>query len=235
MRSLLFIPGDSEKKLAKGLQSGADVLLIDLEDSVSLENKAAARQTTLSFLSNAGDSDYAPRLYVRVNAFNSDMLEDDLAGVMAGRPAGILLPKSNHGQDVTRLDVRLCVHEAENDIEEGLTDIAAIVTETAIGTLNAETYQKRSRRLKAMTWGAEDLGADLGAIEKRTSGGRYRDVFRHARAVTLLGAVAAGVAPIDTVFTDFRNHDGLRAECEEAAIDGFTGKMAIHPAQVPVI
>ncbi len=235
MRSLLFIPGDSEKKLAKGIDSGADVLLVDLEDSVSLENKKEARRVTAHYLKEVADNANCPRIYVRVNSFDSEMLEDDLNAIMAAKPHGILLPKSEHGKDVTRLDSRLGVYEAENRIGDGLTRIAAIVTETAIGTLNAGTYGNRSQRLSAITWGAEDLSADIGSIKKRNSDGSYRDIFRHARTVTLLGAVAAAVAPIDTVFTDFRDQDGLRKECEEAAIDGFTGKMAIHPAQVATI
>ena len=235
MRSLLFVPGDSEKKLAKGLGCGADVLLVDLEDSVSLDNKAEARKVSAAFLREIANKPDAPVVYVRVNSFDSELIEDDLAAIMAAKPHGILLPKAEHGMDVTRLDARLRVFEAENAIYDGLTRIAAIVTETAKGTLNAGTYDNRSQRLTAITWGAEDLSADIGSLEKREANGRYRQLFQHARTVTLLGAVAAGVAPIDTVYTDFRNMDGLRQECEDAAIDGFTGKMAIHPAQVKII
>ncbi len=235
MRSMLFVPGDSERKLARGLGSGADVLLIDLEDSVALDNKAKARRISASFLQENHNNPEAPLLYVRINSFDSGLLEDDLAAIMPAGPHGIMLPKAEHGRDVTQLDARLLVYEAENDIDGGKTRIVAIVTETALGTLNAGTYGKRSKRLDAITWGAEDLSADIGALEKRHADGRYRDTFRHARTVTLLGAVAAGVAPIDTVYTDFRNMDGLRRECDEAAIDGFVGKMAIHPAQVAII
>ena len=235
MRSLLFVPGDSEKKLAKGLGCGADVLLVDLEDSVSLANKAEARKISAAYLHEVADKPNAPAIYVRVNSFESELLEDDLVAVMVAKPHGILLPKAEHGTDVTRLDARLQVYEAENGVSDGLTRIAAIVTETAKGTLSAGTYNDRSQRLTAITWGAEDLSADTGSLEKRDANGRYREIFQHARTVTLLGAVAAGVAPIDTVYTDFRNMDGLRKECEEAAIDGFTGKMAIHPAQVDII
>ncbi len=235
MRSLLFVPGDSEKKLAKGLECGADVLLVDLEDSVSLDNKAEARKISAAYMQEISDKPNTPTIYVRVNSFDSELLEDDLAAVMAAKPHGILLPKAEHGTDVTKLDARLRVYEAKNGIDDGLTRIAAIITETAKGTLNAGTYDDRSQRLTAITWGAEDLSADIGSLEKRDANGRYREIFQHARTVTLLGAVAASVAPIDTVYTDFRNMDGLREECEEAAIDGFTGKMAIHPAQVEII
>ncbi len=235
MRSLLFVPGDSEKKLAKGLESGADVLLVDLEDSVSLDNKIEARRITAAYLADNLENPDAPTIFVRINSFDSNMLEDDLKAIMVAKPHGILLPKAEHGKDVTLLDARLRVYEAENNISDGLTRIAAIITETALGTLNAGTYGDRSQRLSAITWGAEDLSADIGALEKRDADGNYRAIFQHARTVTLLGAVAAGVAPIDTVYTDFRDMEGLREECDEAAIDGFTGKMAIHPAQVEII
>ncbi len=235
MRSLLFVPGDSEKKLAKGLESGADVLLVDLEDSVSLDNKIEARRITAAYLADNLENPDAPTIFVRINSFDSNMLEDDLKAIMVAKPHGILLPKAEHGKDVALLDARLRVYEAENNISDGKTRIAAIITETALGTLNAGTYGDRSQRLSALTWGAEDLSADIGSLEKRDANGNYRAVFQHARTVTLLGAVAAGVAPIDTVYTDFRNMEGLREECEESAIDGFTGKMAIHPAQVEII
>ncbi len=235
MRSLLFVPGDSERKLTRALTSGADLLLVDLEDSVAIGNKQEARRNTTEFLKeNIGNSD-SPAIYVRVNSFDSELLEDDLDAVMAGKPDGILLPKAEHGKDVTHLHVQLSVYEAENGIDEGTTGIAAIITETATATLNAGTYGECSRRLTVLTWGAEDLSADLGVLEKRNEDGSYRDVFKHARTMTLLSAISSGVAPIDTVFTDFCDLDGLRRECEEAVNDGFVGKMAIHPAQVAVI
>jgi len=235
VRSALFVPGDSERKLAKGLESGADALFIDLEDSVALENKQAAREVTAAFLAEVAATEERPTLFVRVNAFDSNMTGDDLANVMAGQPDGIVLPKSEHGQDVTRLDTELHLHEAENGLADGSTRIIAIITETAVGTLNAGTYRRSSKRLAAVSWGAEDLSADIGALRRRRDDGTYRDVFRFARVQTLLGAVAAGVQPLDTVCPDFRDEARLRRECEEAAQDGFTGKMAIHPTQVPII
>jgi len=238
MRSALFIPQDSERKLAKGLDSGADCLLIDLEDSVALDNKPAARSTAAEFLKSAhaaGSDALKPLLFVRVNAFDTGLVDDDLASVMEARPDGIVVPKSEHGRDVTKLDSILRVHEAQHDIDDGATQIIAIATETAAGTLQAATYGRASRRLVALTWGAEDLSADIGALARRRPDGTYRDPFRFARVQALLGAVAAGVQPLDTVYPDFRDIDGLKHECEEAALDGFTGKMAIHPAQVAVI
>lgn len=234
MRSGLFVPGDSEKKLSKGLTCGADSLFIDLEDSVALDNKQTAREISGDFLKRLGTETQRPALYVRVNAFDTQMTEDDLAAVMKSRPDGIVLPKCEHGQDVTRLDALLRVHEVENGLEDGSTRIIAIITETAIGALNAGSYRRSSKRLQAVAWGAEDLSADIGSA-RRHDDGTYRDVFRYARVQTLLGAVAAGVDPLDTVFPDFRDDEGLAQECREGKLDGFTAKMAIHPAQVPII
>lgn len=235
MRSGLFVPGDSDRKLAKGLDSGADALFIDLEDSVALDQKEQARTVTTGFLQEVREQPNRPLLYVRVNAFDTNLTADDLQAVMRAQPDGIVLPKSNHGQDVTRLDTQLRVHEAEHGIDDGATKIVAIITETAIGTLNAGTYRRSSRRLNAVAWGAEDLSADVGAPRRRHENGTYRDLFRFARIQTLLGAVAAGVDPIDTVYPDFRDLEGLEKECREGMYDGFTAKMAIHPAQVSVI
>lgn len=234
MRSLLFVPGDSEKKLEKGLTSEADLLLIDLEDSVSGERKAAARRITADFLkSNHGKA--APRLFVRINDLASGLADDDLAAIMPSLPGGILLPKSNSGKDVTQLSAKLNVHEARSGLAEGVTQIIAIITETAIGTLSAASYPDASGRLTGLSWGAEDLSAVIGAAAVRNEAGLYTDVFRMARALTILGASAADVAAIDTVYIDYRNEEGLARECAEAARDGFTAKLAIHPEQVPVI
>ena len=234
MRSLLFVPGDSEKKLEKGLASGADILLIDLEDSVGAERKQAAREITAAFLQgNRGT--VSPRLFVRINDIASGLADDDLAAIMPSLPVGLLLPKSNSGKDVTHLSAKLNVHEARSGADEGSTQILAIITETAIGTLSAATYAGSSNRLIGLSWGAEDLSAAIGARTARNEDGAYTDVFRLARAVTILGASAAEVASIDTVYINFRDDAGLRRECAEAERDGFTAKLAIHPAQVPII
>ena len=234
MRSLLFVPGDSEKKLEKGIASGADVLIVDLEDSVAPERKAIARGMAGEFLA-ARRSKPGPRLFVRVNELDGGMTDDDLAAVIAGAPAGIMLPKCVGADDIVRLSVKLRVHEAEAGIDDGATRIIPIVTETAPALLAAPSIREPLPRLVGVTWGAEDLSADIGARETRDDRGRYTDVFRHARLMTILAASAAQAAPIDTVFIDFRDMDALAAECAEAERDGFTGKMAIHPAQVPVI
>ncbi|MGH6763183.1 MAG: HpcH/HpaI aldolase/citrate lyase family protein [Phyllobacterium sp.] len=234
MRSLLFVPGDSEKKLEKSLGSGADVFLIDLEDSVSPERKDIARKTAAAFIGEHRGT-ASPKLFVRINDLDSGLADADLAAVMRARPDGILLPKSNSGRDVTRLSAKLNTHEAENRIVEGETSIIAIVTETAIGTLSAATYVGASARLTGMSWGAEDLSAAIGARTARLDDGTYTDVFRLARSLTLLGASAASVAAIDTVFINFRDEAGLMRECADAERDGFTSKLAIHPAQIPII
>lgn len=232
MRSLLFVPADSEKKLAKGLGSGADALIVDLEDSVALANKEAARRMAAEFIAAAKDG---PRLYVRVNDLSTGLTDDDLAAVMKAGPAGIMLPKSNSGEDVARLGVRLRVHEAENGIEDGATRIIPIITETPGAMLNAASYAGASARLAGLTWGAEDLSAEIGAAATRDEEGRYTDLFRFARLSTILAACAAEVAAIDTVFPNFRDEAAFARDCREGVRDGFTGRMAIHPAQVAVI
>jgi citrate lyase subunit beta/citryl-CoA lyase len=234
MRSLLFVPGDSTRKLEKGLASGADVLLIDLEDSVSLPNKEAARTITAEFLAahrHAG----GPQLYVRVNDLRSGLIDDDLTVVMGAAPLGVLLPKAASSSDVDHLSTKLRVHEAEHGLEDGSTRIMALITETPAAVLVAATWQERHPRLSGLTWGAEDLSAEIGAQRTRTESGQLTDVFRLARALTILAASAADTAAIDTVFVDFRDEEGLRRECLDAARDGFTAKMAIHPAQVAII
>ncbi|MBX9461741.1 MAG: CoA ester lyase [Aquamicrobium sp.] len=232
MRSLLFVPGDSERKLAKGLSSGADVLIVDLEDSVAAENKPTARETAAAFITSEKQG---PSIYVRVNDLSTGLTDDDLAAVMKAAPAGIMLPKSNSADDVGRLAVRLRVHEAENGLADGVTKIIPIITETPLGTLNAATYRQAGARLAGLTWGAEDLSAEIGAADTRDGEGAYTDVFRFARVSTILAAGAAEVAAIDTVFPDFRNEEAFRRDCLEGMRDGFTGRMAIHPAQVPII
>ena len=232
MRSLLFVPGDSEKKLAKGLASGADVLIVDLEDSVSAANKANARALAAEFIASARAG---PAIYVRVNDLSTGSTDDDLEAVMKAGPAGIMLPKSNSGEDVGRLAMRLRVSEAANGLEDGATKILPIITETPGGVLNAGSYGQSGARLAGLTWGAEDLSAEIGASDTRDADGRYTDVFRFARLSTILAATAAEVAPIDTVFPNFRDEEAFRRDCLEGVRDGFTGRMAIHPAQVAVI
>lgn len=234
MRSLLFVPGDSERKLEKAFSANADVVIVDLEDSVACQNKAAARSIAASFLM-ALTRKPETAIHIRVNDLSSGLTDADLAALMPARPDAIMLPKSNGGPDIQQLSTKLRVHEARNDIEDGSTKILPIITETAAGVLAAHTYSGASNRLCGLTWGAEDLSAAIGARRARDANGRYTEVFRLARTMTILAASAAEVAAIDTVFTDFRDMTALEAECRDAERDGFTGKMAIHPAQVPVI
>ncbi|MFO1116624.1 MAG: CoA ester lyase [Beijerinckiaceae bacterium] len=235
MRSQLFVPGDSEKKMGKGLESEADCLFVDLEDSVAAANKPKARDMAREFLAEARKRAKRPLLYVRVNALDSGLTDADLDGIMAAAPDGILLPKSQGGVDVQHLAAKLAVREAENDLVDGSTRICCVATETASAVFGLASYRGASRRLSALTWGAEDLSADLGAETNRLENGLHAPVFVLARNMTLLAAVSAGVQPIDTVYPNFRDEQGFRRECIEARRDGFTGKMAIHPAQVPII
>jgi len=233
MRSLLFVPGDSVRKLEKSLASQADALLIDLEDSVSIEAKDEAREITAGFLQENIAGGERPRLYVRVNGLSTGLLEADLDRIMPAAPDGIVLPKTVGGADVAALAARLSTHEAGST--RAATRILAIATENAAGVFALGTFAGCSDRLMGLAWGGEDLSADLGAASNRTDSGAYADPYRLARTLTLLGAASAGVAAIDAVYTNFRDMQGLEAECREARRDGFVGKMAIHPAQVPII
>lgn len=232
MRSLLFVPADSERKLARGLESGADALIVDLEDSVAPHNKDAGRALAAEFIGSARSG---PAIYIRVNDLSTGMTDGDLAAVMRSAPAGIMLPKSNSAEDVARLSVKLRVHEAENGLEDGATRIVPIITETPLGTLSTATYARADARLSGLTWGAEDLSAEIGAQDTRDESGRYTDVFRFARVATILAAAAAEVAAIDTVFPNFRDEAAFHRDCLAGARDGFVARMAIHPAQVAVI
>lgn len=234
MRSLLFVPGDSERKLEKAISSQSDVLIADLEDSVSLDSKAEGRRIAAVFLQSARSRTNA-QLYVRVNDLATGLTEDDLAVVMKARPDGIMLPKAEGGNDVARLAAALRVHEAENGIEDGRTRILPIITETALGVLNAASYRGSSDRLAGLTWGAEDLSAHIGALAARHEDGSYTPLFQLARNITLLAATAAGVPAIDTVFPNFSDTEAFTRDCQLAVRDGFVARMAIHPAQVETI
>jgi len=235
MRSLLFVPADGGKKLDKAMASGADAIIVDLEDSVAAEGKLAARKSAADFLSDAVKLTRRPRLLVRVNGFATGLTDADLDAVVPARPDAIMLPKAEGGAGVVHADAKLTAREAIAGLPDGHIKIVAIATETASALFLAGTYAGASPRLEGLTWGAEDLSAELGAEANRDADGNFRDPYRLARALCLAGAVAARVQAIDTIAADFRNLELLRRETEEARRDGFTGKMAIHPAQVPVI
>ena len=233
IRCPLFVPADSDKKLNKAINTNADCLFIDLEDSVGANNKEMARQKAKEFVND--NKQNGKLLYVRINGFTTEWFQDDLKVVMAAKPDGIVLPKSQSGQDITKLDALLRVSEAENNIEDGATRIIAIVTETALGVLNANQYKHASERLVAMAWGGEDLVAEVGAKGKRDENGKYSEMIQFARIQTLLGAVAAGVQALDGIYDEFKDIEGLKKECKKSYFDGFKGKMAIHPDQIDVI
>jgi citrate lyase subunit beta / citryl-CoA lyase len=235
MRSLLFIPADSPKKLEKGLASEADALIVDLEDSIAPAGKEMARESAQSFLREANAQHGRPSLLVRVNGLQTGLTDADLDAVMAGVPDGIMLPKAEGGAAIVHLDAKLTAREAMHGFDDGQTRIVALATETARALFLAGSYAGASRRLSGLTWGAEDLSAELGAETNRDRDGRFLDPYRLARSLCLAAAAAARVQPIDTVCVDYRNDAGLRREAEEARRDGFTGKLAIHPAQVPII
>jgi citrate lyase subunit beta/citryl-CoA lyase len=235
MRSLLFVPGDSPRKLDKGLGCGADALILDLEDSVVPDRKQAARQTTLSFLKETEAQANRPRMVVRVNALSTGLTDADLDAVVAGRPDAILLPKAEGGASVVHLDAKLTAREALHGVSDGAIRILALTTETARALFLAGTYADVSARLTGLTWGAEDLSAELGAETNRDTDGNWLDPYRLARSLCLAAASAAQVHAIDTVYVDFRNDAGLRREAEGARRDGFTAKLAIHPGQVAAI
>jgi citrate lyase subunit beta / citryl-CoA lyase len=235
MRSLLFVPADSPKKLAKGMTSSADALIVDLEDSVASDHKAHARKGAAAFLKEVGATAARPYLIVRVNSFRSGLTDADLDAVVPARPDAIMLPKAEGGASVLHADAKLAVREAAGGLPDGHIKIIPIATETAAALFLAGTYAGASARLHALTWGAEDLSAELGAETNRDADGRLLDPYRLARTLCLAGAAAARVPAIDTVYIDFRDTEGFRRDCGAARRDGFSAKMAIHPAQVPII
>jgi citrate lyase subunit beta/citryl-CoA lyase len=235
MRSLLFVPADSPRKLAKAADSAADALIVDLEDSVAAGAKDAARKGAAEFLAARRASHGRQRLFVRINSLDSGLCDADLDAVMSGRPDGIMLPKAAGGVDVQHLGAKLAVREAENDLPDGSTVILPIATETPAAIFALGSYAGASRRTCGLTWGAEDLSAALGAETSRLPDGAYTGPYHLARDLTLFAAAAADVDAIDTIFADFRDMAGLQAECAAARRDGFTGKMAIHPDQIAAI
>ena len=237
MRSLLFVPADDERKLAKAMQTGADALILDLEDSVAPERKPAARGLMREFLATArmAKAVTRPRLYVRINGLSTTYWQADLTGLSEAMPDGIMLPKAQSGEHVHQLSVALGHAEEKSGVQSGATRIVAIATEVAASVLQLPSYIGSSSRLAGLTWGAEDLAVELGSSTNREPDGSYTSPYRLVRDLTLITAAAAEVQPIDTVYVDFRNQTGLALEASLAARDGFTGKMAIHPGQVGII
>jgi citrate lyase subunit beta/citryl-CoA lyase len=235
MRSLLFVPALGGAKLEKAMASGADAVIVDLEDSIAPERKADARAAAQEFLKAAQKKKDRPHLLVRINGLDTGMTDADLDAVVPSAPDAILFPKAEGGATVTHLDAKLTAREAIAGLAEGSIKILAQTVESAVGLFTAGSYRNSSARLMGMTWGPEDLSAELGAEANREADGSLTEPYRIARAMCLFGAAAAKVPAIETIHVDFRNLDALRSDTELARRDGFTGRLAIHPAQVPVI
>jgi len=235
MRSLLFVPADGGAKLDKAVASGADAVIIDLEDSIAPERKEAARGEALDFLKSTAAKKERPRLLVRINGLDTGMTDADLDAIVAGKPDAVVFPKAEGGASVTHLDAKITAREAIAGLPEGSIKVLAQAVESATGLFLAGTLLHASPRLIGMTWGPEDLSAELGAEANREADGTLTEPYRLARSICLYGAAAARVPAIETVYVDFRNTEGLRRDTEAARRDGFTGRLAIHPAQVPVI
>jgi len=233
-RSLLFVPGDSDRKLAKCLSAGADLAILDLEDSVMPAQKAAARGRVREFL-GAHRERAATQLWVRINPFDTAEARDDLAALIGSRPDGIVQPKVRGPEDVMALASRLEALERKCSIGVGTVRILPVATETPAAVFGLGGYARCAPRLFGLTWGAEDLSAAVGATANKEADGAWTAPYQMVRALCLFGANAAGVAAIDTLYADFRDPAGLRAACALSSRDGFSGKLAIHPEQVPII
>lgn len=232
MRSYLFVPADSERKLAKADEAGADALILDLEDSVAPSRREVARGLAAEFL--AGRRGRAER-WVRINGLASGAAGADLPPVVTEGLDGIVVPKAGGAEDVVRLDRWLGSLEAAAGMTPGSVRILPIATETPAAVFRLGEYADAGPRLAGLSWGAEDLSAAIGAMSAKDAHGRWLPTFQTVRSLCVLAAAAAGVPAIDTVYTDFRDMDGLRACAGAARRDGFLGMLAIHPAQVPVI
>lgn len=233
LRSMLFVPGDSETKLSRATDVRADALVLDLEDSVAPARKAHARALVDEFLRSRRQRNRT--LWVRVNALDTSECRDDLAAVIPGKPDGIVLPKPRSAADVAELGLRLDELERRCGTPEGETRVLPIVTETPAAVLTLGGYLDGPRRLAALTWGAEDLSVALGAATNVDERGEWLPPFELARSGCLLAAAGAGVPAIDTVHTNLRDHAGLERQAAAARRDGFAGKLAVHPEQVEIL
>jgi citrate lyase subunit beta / citryl-CoA lyase len=237
LRSLLFVPGDSERKQAKALHAGADALILDLEDSVAEAALPAARARVREFLTAQAPGARAQQLWVRPNSLASGKLVEDLSAIIAGRPDGVVLPKVSSVREVHEAGRHLSELEEKAGLGKASTRLIVIATETprALLTLGEYAPETVGERLTGLTWGMEDLSAVIGALAKTEPDGSLTPVFELARSLCLIAAAAAGAQAIDGVHADFRDREGLERDVARARRDGFTGKLAIHPDQVPVI
>jgi citrate lyase subunit beta / citryl-CoA lyase len=236
LRSWLFVPGDSESKLAKADDAGADALILDLEDAVAPAHKSAARERVRAFMHARPRGSRGSQLWVRINPLVSGMALTDLVAVLTGAPDGVMLPKAEGPEDVLRLSHYLDALEVQHGIEPGLIRVLPVATETPLAVLRAGSYaQAQLPRLHGITWGAEDLSAALGASSNVDASGQWNLTSQLARSLALLAARAAGVQPIDTLYVNYRDEAGLRAASRASRAEGFSGRIAIHPAQVAAI
>jgi citrate lyase subunit beta/citryl-CoA lyase len=225
LRSLLFVPGDRPERMEKALGLGADALILDLEDAVTPATRPQARAQVAAFLRDAART---AKLFVRVNPLDGADIDLDLKAVAAAAPDGIVFPKAEGAASIEALAKRMAARDL-------FVPILPIATETPAAIFQLGHYGAAAHRLCGLTWGAEDLPAAIGAATSREEDGRYTPPYELARSLTLFGAHAAGVAAIETVYPAFRDTDGLARYAARAARDGFTGMMAIHPAQVAPI
>ncbi|MDE2072545.1 MAG: CoA ester lyase [Alphaproteobacteria bacterium] len=233
LRSLLFVPADSEKKLAKAKASPADALILDLEDSVAAESRPAARRLAAEYVKSA--SGKGPALFVRVNAVGSADCAADLEAIVGAAPAGLVVPKPESPAALVELDRLIATLEMRHGLPRGGIKLLPVATETPAAVLNLMEYKNPPPRLVALTWGAEDLAAALGAAANRDASGEFLFTYKVVRSLALIAAKAAGVQAIETLHADFRDEEGLKRAARAAQREGFTGMLAIHPAQVAVI
>jgi citrate lyase subunit beta/citryl-CoA lyase len=232
MRSMLFVPGDRPERFAKAMAAGADALILDLEDAVAPQRREYARGCIREFLVSG---ERHGQCWVRVNPVDSGAALADLAAVMPGRPAGIVLPKTRSVADVQRANHWIEACEVVNGRQPGSTALMPLVTETAASVLRMAEYLDLPERVNALTWGAEDLAADLGALGNRDADGDFESPYVLARTLCLYAAAGAGVLPIDTVDTEIRDTAAVARRARESRRQGFVGKLAIHPAQIAAI
>ena len=232
LTSLLFVPADSDRKFEKATTAGADVLILDLEDSVAPASKPAARKALAGRIA-PGARDWG--FWVRVNPLDSGLTGDDLKAVVRPGLDGIILPKAEGGADVETLSAMIAPLERASGMKPGAVRIIVVATENAGAMFNLASYAPAHPRLAALTWGAEDLSAVVGATENRDETGDWTHPFQLARSLCLFAAANAGVPAVDTIYADFRNDAGLAASARAARRDGFVGQMAIHPAQIGII
>lgn len=234
LRSMLFVPGDSDRKFAKASGIGADALILDLEDSVAPERKPLAR-SMVSALLDADDRQRSWSFFVRPNPLDSGMMDDDLAAVVKPGLDGVLIPKANGGADIAEIARKLDKLEAAAGMVVGSVKIAVVSTETPAAMFNLGSYTPAHPRLVALTWGAEDLAAAIGSTDNKEADGSWTSPYQMARNMCLFAAASAEVLPLDTLYANFRDPEGLEADCRRARRDGFLGRIAIHPDQIEII